>query len=232
MAGSTGAPRRVRFWQAGFTLVELLVVIGVLLLLLGLILPAVGGAVASARLTRSANDIRQCGQLTSLYTAQFKSTYPFTPSDPFNASMNWSSPAAKAGLLASADAIDPIGVRKTGRVRYWMSVAMVYRPDRMHPGRTVPPEQAVAVPVREHQVTYPSDKGLFVQAFDATGPSVKSITWWFCCGRPQSAPVGMADGAVTIGTYLDFSRFRPVVVENNIGMPILSTWGGYLARDR
>jgi prepilin-type N-terminal cleavage/methylation domain-containing protein/prepilin-type processing-associated H-X9-DG protein len=62
--------------KRGFTLVELLVVIGVLVLLLSLLLPALARARAQARSVRCASNMRQLCQGLLCYVAQNKQRFP------------------------------------------------------------------------------------------------------------------------------------------------------------
>ena len=60
----------------GFTLVELLVVIGIIALLMGLLLPALGRARESARKTACLSNLRQTHQFLVIYANDYKDRVP------------------------------------------------------------------------------------------------------------------------------------------------------------
>ena len=64
--------------QCGFTLVELLVVIAIIGVLVGLLLPAVQAARATARRSQCANNMRQIGLAIHQYANVHKGAFPFT----------------------------------------------------------------------------------------------------------------------------------------------------------
>lgn len=70
--GQSIAPRRGR----AFTLVELLVVIGIIALLISILLPVLGGARDSARQVQCASSVRQLGMALVNYASNHKGRYP------------------------------------------------------------------------------------------------------------------------------------------------------------
>ena len=80
-AGAMVAHRVVRRIGSGpirsaFTLVELLLVIGIIALLIAILLPALRAARESARKTACMNNLRQWGQAFVMYSTQFRGTIP------------------------------------------------------------------------------------------------------------------------------------------------------------
>jgi prepilin-type N-terminal cleavage/methylation domain-containing protein/prepilin-type processing-associated H-X9-DG protein len=66
----------LRHWKRAFTLVELLVVIGIIALLLSVLLPALNKARRAASTIKCASNLRNIGQLVVDYTARYKGYYP------------------------------------------------------------------------------------------------------------------------------------------------------------
>ena len=76
----TRRPRALR--AAGFTLVELLVVLGIIIVLVGILVPAVAGARKESRKTVCKAQLQQIGYAFRMYTDQNKGRYPRASSLP------------------------------------------------------------------------------------------------------------------------------------------------------
>ncbi len=79
-----GLQHRASRFSPAFTIIELLVVIGVIALLVGLLLPALGASRARAQRLASAANVKQCGMLQLTYALDSKDSYinPFDAKNP------------------------------------------------------------------------------------------------------------------------------------------------------
>jgi type II secretory pathway pseudopilin PulG len=214
-----------------FTLVELVVCLGIVMILVGLLIPSLAGVYSRGRLTRELVVLHQHAVAIDAYTADFAGIYPLSSEKPFWAAADWWKPLIAAGHYQSLGEVDPVSVRLDLPVSYWMSQAMVQDPATMRPGETVPFEEAVSSPIRHDQVFYPSAKGLVFKYYDRHwNPSEGGMQW--CCTSLWEFPVAMADGSATSGTYIGFNGGRPLYLENEIGRPVATTWFGCRGRDR
>src|SRR3954453_2999843 len=75
---SAASPKRLRERTsvAGFTLVELLVVVGIVAVLIAILLPALSKARDAARKTACLSNLRQVHQLIAMYANDYKDRVP------------------------------------------------------------------------------------------------------------------------------------------------------------
>ncbi|MCE7975061.1 MAG: type II secretion system protein [Leptolyngbya sp. PLA1] len=220
--------------QAGtraFSLVEVAVTLGVLMVLVSFILPTIRGARDAAGLTRDSASLKQCAALVAMYAAVSNDRYPVGGNNPIAHADSWYRPLIAAGLAAGPAEIDAVGVRRRGGVRFWQSSCMNLPPDRMLPGRTLPAWTGTAEAQRVTDVLYPSAKGHLFRATNGEGTASEGGQW-FCCGPRWRSAVAMGDASVTRGDYIDFNGGEPPVIVDDIGRPVYTTWGGIRGRDR
>lgn len=219
--------------ERGFTIIELIVCLGVILILISLLAPALGRSINEARVVSRMSLLRQHTAATLLYTNDYQGVFPNQNEHPVRAAKYWYLPMmAKDYLQGGAKAIDPYGVRLEGAIGIGMSMAMVYPAALMTPGATVYPDDMKPAPIRVSDVAHPSAKGFLFRSRVTNGDGV--VSYW-CCSQSPGVPgeVAMTDGSVIFEPWTAFLvPGVPDRLENGIGLPVVATWRGVLGMDR
>jgi hypothetical protein len=219
-----------------FTMIELLVVIGVVMVVLGLVLPSIGSSWEQARVTADLATVRGNTALIMQYANEHDDAYPVGGPNRCSAGTNWHQPLVDGGYLPGMGAADPHSYARWGRVTFLMSECLAADPLDFTPGYTRRCEDAPSVPIGQYLVPFPDRKGLMLKNFEREGrPNSRGAPGdrYFCCVTPWEVPVGFCDGSGVLASFLNFTNGqRPLVDEFRVGVPVLRSWGGYAARDR
>lgn len=210
--------------RRGITLVEVLVTIGIILVLVGLLLPSLSGASQRARVTSRTALLQSNVALISLYCADHRDRYPVAAPSVNAASYTWDSAMVRGEYAPSVRTLDPDWAY-ANQCSFVLSFCMLHDPAKMRRGATVPIDSAATQAASQADVAFPSLKGLIHELFQRG-----EANW--CCVARRPAPVAFVDGSTVTASWVEFQDPADLHTENSIGYPILSTWGGYLARDR
>lgn len=232
-------PRCKHALVRAFTMIELLVVLGVLMVLTGLILPALGGAYSTAKLSRDMVQLRDNSMMVTLYTQDHQGVYPFPniQRHPVIVAPRWVNAMVHGRYFDSVTQADHRSDENGVGFSIYMSAAMLYDWRLMRPGHTVSYDEARPVPVRSSSVTFPSLKGLLFRGENRyhdglNGRPLPDDYHAFCCVDLWEFPVANADTSVIKGHWQFFNGGRPLHEENGIGTPLLATWFGVKGQDR
>lgn len=228
----TSLPRACSARRGGFSLIELVVVLGVVMVLVGLALPSVGRSREQAEKVAMASTVRQGAVAIQAYCNDHRGVYPMYDGYVVPGAMHWNVVLSRGRYLPSARAADPVGYRKYNWNRVRLSHCMLYPWDKMVPGRVEPTWAPLATPVFDHWVVYPSQKGLLILQCSYPAPTSPPGRCFVGLPFPVYEPVAFADTSTSIVSRFDLIGGEPVVTSWLVGYPVLSTWGGCRARDR
>lgn len=219
-----------------FSMIELLATVGILSILTGLLLPAISGALSESKLTADMVRIRDASIMIGVYATDHKDTYPVADvTGLWSIGQRYLRPMIKAGYYNDIREVDNYSDAQGTDPSIFMSAAMAYDWRKMIPGRTVPDYTQVPSAVRTHEVLFPSLKGLVFRGIGVGPPeSIQpGLQEMFCCAGPLWVfPVANADSSVISGHREFFNGGRPLLIEDGVGMPVLSTWSGVRGVDR
>ena len=230
--------------HGGFSLIELVVVIGIIAILAAILFPVFAKVRESGRRTACGSNLRQLGVALNLYRQDYDGLYPCN-GDPFlwmGRRWRWTlNPYLGVGLKRDPDDLgNPL--RSAGRepgllicpsdataedqwdaTSYGYSAAFYYSPDQVNAMRTPDLYRASQFSPQaqsEAQVSYPPQKAVLAEWL--TNHSTLKAGWWQWGGARNYC---FADGHVK---YLDSSRIRPA----NNGLPDINlTVDGLKGRD-
>lgn len=219
--------------RRGFSMLEFLVAIGVILILVGLIVPVLATSIDRSRLTVDLAAIRSNSIVVTQYSDEH-GHFPIGGPTRCSAQRRWVDPLLESGLLRSAIESDPRSFERWG-LTFYMSQSLVADPIEFSLGFTRPCDASPSTTISPHLILFPSAKGFLAKFHDPFHGLDGDGARWFCCEDRWDAPVSFCDGSAELGNYMLYSPggLPPIVIwDHSVGAPIFSPWGGYTARER
>lgn len=211
-----------------FTMVELVVVIGIVMILIGIMIPALGKTRQQAIRTRDLASIRGAFLSLSQYTADNNEYYPVGGDNQVLAVKLWYLPLVASGHI---DSWRDLGIpsRKYEQSLIGLTQTALTAQHVFVPGAE---EQGLFQPVvaqKTSSVRFPSEKGVLFQHY-VESPDAPETAW--CCTRDAPpVPIAFGDGSAVTRSYTQFDVQPPPELYRGVGMPVIATWFGLGGRD-
>ena len=218
-----------RAGRGAFTMIELIVTIGIIMILIGLMMPALGNTRDHAIRTRDLASLRADMQLLTQYTSANDENYPIGAHDPVNAARLWYRPLIEDGLI---DSWVDLGI--TNRAQSQSLVALtqtaIINRSAFLPKTETDVYGSPLNSQRASSVQYTSEKGILWQYLveQRGGPP----TEWCCLREAPLAPVATADGAARLTNYQQYLVDPDPIMPLHVGIPVVATWYGLAGRDQ
>jgi prepilin-type N-terminal cleavage/methylation domain-containing protein len=214
--------------RSGFSLIELVLCIGIILLLLSLALPMLSRSIRKTKATKEMVSVQQVSSLMALYVADWKECYPTANYPIANyAAVYFYKPLIDGDYLRSKEDLGE-AAKRAQPTNLIMSRALLLDPGLMVPGRTVPDSEQKTRSIRASQVVEPAMKGSLRLISIDDG---RSLQPWCCIPNRPRGPVAFCDGSISEFRW-DELLTGELYVENGIGSPVCTTWFGARGRDR
>ncbi|MBY0308693.1 MAG: prepilin-type N-terminal cleavage/methylation domain-containing protein [Phycisphaerales bacterium] len=216
---------------AGFTLIELVVVLGIVMVVLGLALPGLAASRTAAQLTRDAAAMRSMASAVFAYAAESGDYFPGRSPSVIECYRNdWHDVLVATGHSDNSSRLMP---SKDGVHRVYMMGAAFAARTEFDPARPSYWYKGRAQPQRMRSVLSPSSKAMLVRATRVNGRPEDRSTWW-CCINPKVTvcPLVFCDGSVSQSDWRDLYMSSPPIATTFQGYPLYSTWSGTAGRDR
>lgn len=208
-------------------------VVGIIVVLIGLLMPAYEGGMFQARMNASASHLRQMATLINLYAQDTKQVFPIGDVNAHRSMRDWDEALVAHGLLKDVREADPRGIKAMGFNTYLLTIGVLTDPAYLVRGHTIPVDDLQSRAVRTDEVLFPSLKGLINQFEVPYAPG--GPTLW-AGGPAVPAPVMFADGSGESQPWTKYRcELRPngdILVEDEIGAPVMTGWDGYQTRDK
>ncbi len=224
--------------RRGFSIIELIVVIGVVMVLMGILLPVLSGTRQTAQKTKLASQVRQMATMIAMYCDSQDDIYPvaddrfwFRPRTapfqppPYELGRWWGYALVDTGFMTEEQMLDP---NYLDALNQNISIAMCYDWRKMQPDTIEPYANRFTSSVMQSTTRYPSSKGMIAVFVVNNSPDPE---YWCCTQIDPPGPVGFADGSIDIIAWhqLPTPSHAPIL---GIGNVVASTWNGIMGRDR
>lgn len=220
--------------RRAFSIIELIVVLGIIMILIGLVMPAVGAARGSATNLDRASSLRQIGLAGELYCSDWDDAYAVADVyvdiypdylndriDDITLGRAWPNALIDAGVIDSGTLVTLLDATPLN----W-SATMYVSPRLLRPDQIIPWEDLRTSSVRRSSARSPSRKGLLATSQVYRGSD--EVIW--ALAQTVPAPIFAADGAIHQLTYRQLATPSPAPVLD-YGVPITTTWHGIAGLD-
>lgn len=214
--------------RPAFSMIELIVSIGIIMILIGLMLPSLSATRKQAERTRNLSAIRADLQFLTKYTSDYKERFPVGWSTPISAAKLWFRPLIASGII---DSYTDLGIVDDTQQLPLVALTLTALEDQtaFQPGANRDIYEEPIAGQQSGLIQFSSEKALLWQ-YESREPGLPSPEW--CCG--PIAPVvafGFADGSAFTATYKQFRVEPEPLMYLQVGVPVQSTWFGLAGRD-